>query len=72
VGVVIAAGLLRWSSRPARRFLWTAVSLTAISLVPPLIAQADTATTAALLVLHLTAASVMIPTLVRTLSTEAG
>ena len=48
------------------------MSLTAISLVPPLIAQAGSATTAALLVLHLTAASVMIPTLVRTLSTEAG
>jgi hypothetical protein len=41
----------------------TAVSLTAISLVPPLLSEADTATTIALLGLHLVAATVMIPTL---------
>lgn len=35
VGIVIAVALLRWSARPAERFVWTAVSLTAISLVPP-------------------------------------
>ncbi|MFC8663936.1 DUF6069 family protein [Streptomyces sp. NPDC057199] len=34
VGIVIAVALLRWSARPAERFMWTAVSLTAISLVP--------------------------------------
>src|SRR5258705_3832920 len=48
VGVVIAVALLRWSARPAKRFVWTAVSLTAISLVPPLLSGANTATTAAL------------------------
>ncbi|MEK8104710.1 DUF6069 family protein [Micromonospora sp. M12] len=37
VGVVIAAALLRWSARPAERFVWTAVALTGLSLVPPLI-----------------------------------
>src|SRR5215204_3025599 len=37
VGIVIAIALLRWSTRPAERFVWTAVSLTAISLVPPLL-----------------------------------
>jgi Family of unknown function (DUF6069) len=35
VGIVIAVALLRWSARPAERFVWTAGSLTAISLVPP-------------------------------------
>ena len=34
VGIVMAAALLRWSARPAERFVRTAVSLTAISLVP--------------------------------------
>ena len=63
VGVVLAAALLRWSARPAERFVQTAVTLTAISLVPPLLSGADTATTAALLGLHLVAATVMIPTL---------
>jgi hypothetical protein len=67
VGVVIAAALLRWSARPAERFLRTAVSLTAVSMVPPLLWGADTGTITALMGLHLVAASVMIPTLSRSL-----
>ena len=67
VGVVIAAALLRWSARPAERFRWTALSLTAISLVPPVLAGGNTATTVTLIGLHLAAACVMIPTLVRAL-----
>jgi hypothetical protein len=63
VGIVIAAPLLRWSARPAERFVWTAVTLTAISLVPPLLSEASTASITALLALHLVAATVMIPTL---------
>ena len=72
VGVVIAAALLRWSAYPAKRFLWTAVSLTAISLVPPFLSGANTATITALLGLHLVAAAVMIPTLARSLRTRTG
>ncbi|GHB62891.1 DUF6069 family protein [Streptomyces umbrinus] len=72
VGIVIAVALLRWSARPAERFLWTAVSLTAISLVPPLLSGADTATITALLGLHLVAAAVMIPTLTRSLRTRVA
>ncbi|MET0838066.1 MAG: DUF6069 family protein, partial [Marmoricola sp.] len=59
VGVVMAAALLRWSARPAERFVWAAVSLTAISLVPPLLSGADAATVTALIGLHLVAATVM-------------
>ena len=70
VGIVIAAALLRWSARPAKRFVWTAVSLTAISLIAPLLAGANTATTTALLGLHLVPATVMIPTLARSLRTR--
>ena len=65
VGIVIAAALLRWSARPAERFVRTAVSLTAISLVPPLLSEANTATAIALVERHLVAATVMIPTLAR-------
>ena len=72
VGTVIAVALLRWSARPAERFVWTAVSLTAISLAPPVLSEADTATTSALLGLHLVAATVMIPTLARSISTLAA
>jgi hypothetical protein len=67
VGVVIAVALLRWNARPAERFVWAAVSLTAISLIPPLLAAANGATTFALIGLHLIAATVMIPTLARSL-----
>lgn len=70
VGIVIAAALLRWSAHPAKRFVWTAVSLTAISLVPPFLSGADTATTTALLGLHLVPAAVVIPTLARVLGTR--
>jgi len=70
VGVVIAGALLRWSARPAERFVRVAVSLTAISLVPPLLSGADPGTTTALLGLHLVAATVMIPTLARNLRTR--
>ena len=67
VGVVIAVALLRWSARPAARFIWTALSPTAISFVPPLLSGADTATTATLLGLHLVPAAVMVTTLARSL-----
>lgn len=70
VGVVIAAALLRWSARPVERFVWTAVSLTAISLVPPVLHGADTATVTALIGLHLVAATVMIPSVARSLRTR--
>ena len=72
VGIVIAVVLHRWSARPAERFVWTAVSLTAISLVPPLLSGANTAATTALLGLHLVAATVMIPTLARSLRTRTA
>jgi hypothetical protein len=63
VGVGIAAAFQRWSDRPARRFGWTAGSLTAVSLVPPLMSGAAGSTVTALVVLHLVAAAVMIPAL---------
>ena len=69
VGVLLAAALLRWSARPAERFVQTAVTLTAISLMPPLLSGADIATSNALLGLHLIAATVMIPTLARSVRT---
>jgi hypothetical protein len=72
VGVVIAAALLRWSARPAELFVWTAVTLTGISLVPPLLAGSDAATAATLVVLHLLAAAVVVPALARSLRTAAA
>jgi hypothetical protein len=67
VGLAIAAALLRWSGRPDRRFVQTALTLTAISFVPPVISGAHPATVVALIALHLVVASVMIPSLARAL-----
>ena len=61
VGAVIAAALLRWSAHPAERFVQTALSLTLVSLVPPLVSGAAPATVIVLAALHLIAAAVMIP-----------
>jgi len=71
VGTGIAAALLRWSARPAERFVWTAVTLTVVSLVPPVLSGASAATTAALVGLHLVAATVMVPALTRSLRVNA-
>ena len=70
VGVVLAAAYLRWSVRPAELFVRTAVTLTVISLVPPLVSGASAATITSLLALHLVAAAVMIPVLARSLRTS--
>ncbi|MFI5838048.1 DUF6069 family protein [Micromonospora sp. NPDC051300] len=70
VGVALAAALLRWSARPDRRFLWTAGTLTAISLVPPFLVGAAPTTAVALAGLHLVAAVVMTPALTRALRTR--
>ena len=72
VGVVIAAALRRWSARPATRFVTIAGSLTAISMLPPLLSGGSTATVTALAGLHLVAAAVMIPSLARNLHLGGG
>jgi hypothetical protein len=72
VGVAIAAAYRRWSARPAERFVWTAGSLTVLSLVPPFLSDADSTATLALVALHLVAAVVMIPALTRSLRVRRG
>ena len=67
IGLAFAAGVRRWSTRPARTFLHIAVTLTAISLVPPFLVDANAATVVSLLIIHLAAAAVVIPVIVRRL-----
>lgn len=71
-GVVMALAFLRWSGLPHVWFVRTTVALTAVSLVPPVLVDADAATTGTLIGLHLVAAVVMVPTLARTLRAGAG
>ncbi|SFE86671.1 hypothetical protein SAMN05421541_104126 [Actinoplanes philippinensis] len=70
--VVLAVALRRWSARPARRFVVTAVALTAISLIPPVVSGAGTPTVVALAGLHFVPAAVMIFALRRSLRVTAG
>lgn len=67
IGIAIAAALRRWSARPAQVFVRVAITLTAISLVPPFLVEANAATVAALLLIHLVAAAIVIPVLARRL-----
>ncbi|SEB78761.1 hypothetical protein SAMN04489844_1060 [Nocardioides exalbidus] len=67
VGVMVAAVLLRFSARPEQWFVTIAVVLTAASLVPPVLWGHGAGTVLALVVLHLVAAGVMVPALVRVL-----
>ena len=67
VGVAMAAAFQRWSDRPADRFLRTTAALTALSLVPPFLWGADGATAGTLVLLHLVAATIVIPLVVRDL-----
>lgn len=63
LGLVVALGLRRWSARPDARFVQVTVVLTALSLVPPFLADADAASTTTLVLLHVLAAAVVIPTI---------
>ena len=48
------------------------MTLTAVSLVPPLLSRADAATTTVLVALHLVTASVMVPALAWSLRARTG
>ena len=68
IGAVLAAVLARTVRRPQRVFVTTTVVLTALSLVPDLLADAATATKLTLMTTHVVAALIAIPMLARRLS----
>ena len=68
VGLVLAAVLSRTVRHPRRVFVRTTVVLTALSLVPDVIADAAPATKALLMLTHLVAAAIVIPGVARRLS----
>jgi hypothetical protein len=67
VGVVLAVVMRRTARNPRRAFVRTTVALTALSLVPDLIADADPATKGLLMLTHLVAAAIVIPAVARRL-----
>ncbi|MGC4760104.1 DUF6069 family protein [Micromonospora trifolii] len=68
IGVVIAALLARFARYPRLTFVRTTVVLTALSLVPDVIADAGVATKALLMLTHLVAAAIVIPAVARRLA----
>jgi len=66
-GLAIAFAVRRWSGRPSTTFVRVTVALTAVSLVPPFIVDANLATAVALVLIHLVAAAIFIPVLARRL-----
>lgn len=68
VGLVLALVLRRAARRPRAVFVRTTVALTALSLVPDVLADATPATKALLMLTHLVAAAIVIPAVARRLS----
>jgi hypothetical protein len=65
LGGVLLAVLNRRSRTPRRRFLETAVALTALSCVPSITWPDDAATTLSLVAIHGLAAAIVVPVLAR-------
>jgi len=65
IGGVVLAVLNRRSRSARRRFLQTAAALTALSCVPSVTWPDDAATKLALVALHVLAAAIVVPALVR-------
>jgi Family of unknown function (DUF6069) len=68
VGLVLALVLRRLASRPRVAFVRTTVALTVLSLVPDVLADAASTTKMLLMLTHLVAAAIVIPTIARRLS----
>jgi hypothetical protein len=67
LGLLIALVLRRFARSPRTAWIRTTVALTVLSLVPDVLADADTSTKAVLMVTHLVAAAIVIPAVARRL-----
>ncbi len=67
LGLVIASVCRRAAPRPRAMFVRIAVALTALSVVPDLVMSFDAASRIVLMVLHVTAAAIIVPVLARRL-----
>ena len=68
IGVVMAVVMARVARHPRSTFVRTTVVLTALSLVPDVLAPAAPATKALLMLTHLVAAAIVIPAVARKLA----
>lgn len=63
IGTILAVVLSRRATRPHRTFLVTTITLTALSIVPDVLADAHTATKFTLALTHVVGAAIVIPAL---------
>jgi hypothetical protein len=68
IGLVLALVLSRTARSPRTAFVRTTVVLTALSLVPDVLADAATATKLLLMLTHLVAAAIVVPVIARRLA----
>jgi peptidoglycan/LPS O-acetylase OafA/YrhL len=68
IGTVLALVLSRRARRPRHTFVTTTLALTALSVVPDVLADAQTATRVTLALTHVIAAAIIIPALASRLS----
>jgi hypothetical protein len=68
LGLVIATTLRRFAARPRTAWIRTTVVLTALSVVPDLLVDAAVSTKVLLIVTHVVAAAIVIPTVARRLA----
>jgi hypothetical protein len=67
IGTVLAVSLTKWARRPQRTFVVTTVVLTAVSLVPDVMANATTGSKLVLMLTHVVAAAIVVPALAKRL-----
>jgi hypothetical protein len=68
IGLGLATVLRRRSVRPAALFTRITVALTAVSMIPPVLVDADLSTKALLVATHLIAAAIVIPVVAKRLA----
>jgi hypothetical protein len=72
MGALVALGIARWAANPARAWVRSSAALTALSLVPPLLAShTDESTRLTLAGAHFVVALIVIPVVARHLSRPA-
>ena len=68
IGTVLAVSFAKWARHPRRMFVVTTVGLTVLSLVPDVVADATTGSKLVLMLTHLVAAAIVVPTIARRLA----
>ena len=63
IGIALAAACLRWADRPRSTFVRTTITLTVLSIVPDMLADATASTRIALAATHFVAAAIIVPAL---------